>query len=87
MAGIHVDSSGSFAKPRSQSPKVINAWAQARDSFAKTLIGGIILGILTIAYIVALFKEIAAANNILVMISSGLGFLLGGRDKNPPSNP
>ena len=78
---LHVDQSGSISKPKTQSPKVIQAWSQARDSFARTVIGGVVLGLLTIAYIVALFQKIDGANSILVMLGSGIGFLLGGRER------
>jgi hypothetical protein len=78
---IHLDPSGSILKPRTQSPKVIQAWSQARDSFARTIIGGILLALLTIAYIAALFLKVDGASSILVMIGSGLGFLLGGRER------
>lgn len=81
---LHVDQSGSISKPKTQSPKVIQAWSQARDSFARTVIGGVVLGLLTIAYIVALFQKIDGANNILVMLGSGIGFLLGGRERGNP---
>lgn len=77
---LHLDNSGVIPKPRTQSPKIINAWSQARDSFTRTIIGGVILGLLTIAFIVAMFYKIENANNILVMLGTGLGFLLGGRD-------
>lgn len=82
---VHIDQSGSIAKPRTQSAKVIQAWSQARDSFTRTVIGGCLLGLLTIAYIAALFLKIENANNILVMLGSGLGFLLGGRDRGQSS--
>jgi hypothetical protein len=81
---LHVDQSGSISKPKIQSPKVIQAWSQARDSFARTVIGGVVLGLLTIAYIVALFQKIDGASNILVMLGSGIGFLLGGRERGNP---
>ena len=81
--GLHVDQSGSISKPKTQSTKVINAWSQARDSFTRTVIGGVVLGVLSIAYVVALFMKIDDAHNILVIVGSSLGFLLGGRDKTP----
>jgi hypothetical protein len=78
---LHLDQSGSISKPKTQSPKVIQAWSQARDSYTRTVIGGAVLGLLTIAYIVALFLKIDSASNILVMLGGGLGFLLGGRER------
>lgn len=78
---LHLDQSGTIPKPRTQSPKVIQAWSQARESYARTVIGGIVLGLLAIAYIVALFMKVDGASSILVMLGSGLGFLLGGRDR------
>jgi len=79
---LHVDPGGGFTKPKTQSPKAIKAWGQARDSFARTLIGGGVLLLLGIGYCVALYNKLESASNILVVIASGLGFLLGsGRGK------
>jgi hypothetical protein len=51
------------------------------------ILGTAILALLTIAYIVALFCKIEGASSILVLVGSGLGFLLGGgRDKGGPSD-
>lgn len=86
-AQLRLDSSGSIAKQRSQSPKTIEAWSRARESLARTIIGGVILGFLTIAYIFALFLHIDSANNILVLLGSGLGVLLGGRDRGSQNGP
>lgn len=74
---LHVDQSGSISRPKTQSPKAIQAQGQARESLARTVIGGVVLCLLTIAYIVALFQGIDGANNILVLLGSGIGFLLG----------
>lgn len=76
---VHLDKSGSL--PKAATPKAIQASAKARDSFARIIFGGSILGLLAIAYIAALFCEIEGANNILVILGSGLGFLLGGQDR------
>jgi hypothetical protein len=81
QSSLHLDESGTISKPRTQSPKVIHAWSLARDTYARTVIGGVLLALLTIAYIVALFMKAEGASNILVLLGSGLGFLLGGRDK------
>ncbi len=75
---LHLDKSGSLPKPKTQSPKTIRAWSQARDSFARIVTGGGVLGVLTIAYLIAVFNKIEGASSILVVIGSGLGFLLGG---------
>ena len=74
---LHIEKTGNLPKPRSQSPKTIKALGQARDSFTRILAGGFVLGVLTIAYVVALFNKLEGASNILVVIGSGLGFLLG----------
>jgi len=84
---LKVDTSGGIVRPRTQSPKAIRAWSQARDSFTRTVLGGIVLVLLTLAYVVALFQRLEGAANILVVIGSGLGFLLGsGRDRSPDSD-
>jgi hypothetical protein len=83
---LHVDNSGSISKPKTQSPKTIQAWSQARDSFTRTLFGGAVLVILAIAYVVALFCKIENANSILVVLGSGLGVLVGSRDRGPSSD-
>lgn len=69
-----------------QTPVKIRAHAEARNSLAKIIIAGIVLGTLTIAYIVALFNEMPEANGILGLLGTGLGFLLGGRDRESNSN-
>jgi hypothetical protein len=78
---LHVDETGTLPKPKSQSPKVINAWSQARDSFTRTIFGGVLLSLLTLAYIAALFLKVEGAQSILLLLGSGLGFMLGGRDR------
>jgi hypothetical protein len=82
MPEIHLDPTGSTPKAKTPSPKTIKAQSDARDSFAKTLFGGLILSVLAVAYLVALFKGIDA-DKILVLLGTGLGFLLG---KNTPPN-
>lgn len=72
---LHLDKSGSLSRP--QSPKAIAALGQARNSFARTVIGGVVLCLLTMAYIVALFYKVDGASNGLTIIGTGLGFLLG----------
>lgn len=76
---MHLDKSGTIPPSKPPSPKTIEAMSQARDRFIRTLCGAIILVALTVAYVVALFKELEAASNILVLLSSGLGFLVGTR--------
>jgi hypothetical protein len=81
MSNIHLDKSGSVNAKRPASPKTIEALAQSRDNLIKTGVGAGILLILTISYIVALFRELEAANNILVLLGSGLGYLWGSKNK------
>ena len=78
---LHVDESGSISKPKTQSPQAIRASAEARNSLAQIIIGGIILGLLSLAYIVALFNGISGASEILVIVGSGIGFLLGSNSR------
>jgi hypothetical protein len=78
---LHVDESGSIPKPKTQSPQAIRASAEARNSLTQIIIGGIILGLLSLAYIVALFKWISGASEILVIVGSGIGFLLGSNSR------
>ena len=84
----HLDETGSIPKPKTQSgpsPKIIKAHSQARVSFWRTIIGGGVLGLLTLAYITALFKGVDNASNILVILGSGVGFLLGSGDRQSSS--
>jgi hypothetical protein len=80
-SNLHVDKTGTLGKPKTQSPKTIQAWANARESFTRTVIGGVVLALLVIAYGMALVWKPEHGNGILVVIGSGLGFLLGGREK------
>ena len=75
---LHLTSGGSG---RPQSPKAIKAYGQARESFVRVIVGGVVLGILAIGYIIALWNKLEGAHDILLVIGSGLGFILGGRDK------
>lgn len=69
-------------RAQSQSPQAIRAQGHARVSFARVVVGGIVLGLLAVGYVIALFNKLDAAHDILLVIGSGLGFLLGsGRDK------
>ncbi len=63
-------------KPVAETPKSILARSQAREGFTRTLIGGGILCLLVIAYIVALFLKVEGASSILVVIAAGVGCLL-----------
>jgi hypothetical protein len=66
--------SGSAKAP---TPSMIAASAKARESFARVLIGGGVLVLLTLAYLVALACKLDAAQGVLPVIGTGLGFLLG----------
>lgn len=72
---IHL-SSGRAPQQR-QTPQVIAASGKARDSIARTVIGGSILGVLSVAYVVALFTKHPDTGGVLGVIGTGLGFLLG----------
>ncbi len=61
----------------SQSPKAIEALGKAREGVARILFGGSTLFVLAIAYVFALFLEVRGAENLLVVISSGIAFELG----------
>jgi hypothetical protein len=58
-------------------PQAIAAQGKARDSLARTIIGGVVLGFLCVAFIVALCKDLPETGGILGVIGTGLGFLLG----------
>ena len=76
---LHLDRSGSSrAKP--QTPKAISALGQARESFARTCIAGVVMLGLLIALGIALWKESDHVHSILLILGSGLGYLLGSRD-------
>jgi hypothetical protein len=78
---IHLDQSGSIKATKPLPPKTIEALAQSRDNLIRTSVGSGILLILTIAYISALFLKVEQANNILVLLGSGLGYLWGSKSK------
>jgi hypothetical protein len=62
-------------------PKVIQAQSHARISTIRIWAGSSILGLLTLGYLVSLLyvgKDVPA---LLPLIASGIGFLLGGRDR------
>jgi hypothetical protein len=71
---IRIDQHGSI---RPHTPKAIDAMGKAREGFARVVVGGVVLGGLTLAYIVGLFMRVPDVHNILVVVGSGVGFLLG----------
>ena len=75
--GLNTQGSGSIPTPKTQSTKTIHASGQAREGFTRVVFGGILLAILAIAYVVALFCKIDEADKILLIVGSGIGFLLG----------
>jgi hypothetical protein len=83
---LHVDRAGEIGKPKTQSPKAIHAWGQAREGFARVVAGGVILGALAVAYIFAVFLQAPEADKILLVLSSGVGFLLGRGSKSSSSD-
>ena len=75
---LRLGKSGATVTTRSAPVKTIVATAKARESYVRVIIVGLILSLLTVAYIVALFMKVEGAQSILVIIGSGVGFLLGG---------
>lgn len=74
---------GSF-KP--SSPKAIKEHGRARDSFTRTMFGGSTLILLVALYGIALVTKAAGADAILGVVGTGLGFLIGGRDRGSSSD-
>lgn len=70
---------GGFSEktPRPASPKAIEAAGVARESFARLIICGIVLGMLVICFAIAMWREANYARDILLVIGSTLGFLVG----------
>ena len=79
--GIHIEKSGGVV-PLS-SPKMIQAQSHARLSMVRTWAGSIVLGLLTLAYLLSLYVG-KDAPGLLPVIAGGIGFLLGGRDRDRP---
>jgi hypothetical protein len=77
---FHPEVTGTLSPPRPPTPKDRKAASQARNSFAGILIGGAVMILLTIAYIVALFKKLDDAQNILVVIGSSLSLFVINRN-------
>ena len=59
-------------------PKKIEAHSKSRDSFARIIILGLLLGFLCLALITALFIKEEVAKDILLVISGVAGYLAGG---------
>jgi len=74
---IHIDKSGTLPRAKVTSPKAIQAWGNARESFARVIIGGAVLVILAIGYLIALSYKMPESDKILLVLGSGLGFVLG----------
>jgi hypothetical protein len=77
QSGLHVIQAGGTTRATQPTPKVITAQSESRNSFARIIIGGIVLGILCIALIVALACRQENVRDILIVLSGGLGYMLG----------
>ena len=80
-SGLQVTKSGSSGRVPVQTAELIRATGEVKENAHRVLIAGVLLGLLAIAYIVALFRDNNAAQGILAVISSGIGFLLGRGDR------
>jgi len=74
--GLQLDRSGS-TRIKPLSPKAIHAQSQARESLARMVIAGILLTIIGIGFVVSLIINDGNMKDILLVISSALGYLLG----------
>lgn len=83
--GIQLDPFGS-ARPKSPGPKTILANAYARESFWRTIIAGVVLGALVIALIIAMLCRPEHVSAILAVLATGIGYLLGSRERKSPED-
>jgi len=69
---------------RSKVPSNSYSDLKSKRSRSKRLkvVAGVVLSLLTLAYIVALFMKVEGAQGILLVIGSGMGFLLGRGSRN-----
>lgn len=83
---LHVDNVGSVPKPRTISPKAIQAQGQVWESLIRVIGGFLIVIILCCAYIYLAINKIEGAQSVLVVIGTGVGFLLGRGEKQNQNN-
>ena len=69
---------------RSKVPSNSYSDLKSKRSRSKRLkvVAGVVLSLLTLAYIVALFTQVEDAQGILLKIGRGMGFLLGRGSRN-----
>jgi hypothetical protein len=73
--GVHVP--GGHTAPKQLSPTAIKESGRARDSLARTILGGAVLILLCAIYTLALWQKPEVAQAALPLTGSGLGFLSG----------
>ena len=72
--------SGGQAKFSQPTPKLIDAHSQSRNSFARIVVTGIILGLLCITLGIALYARPENVKDIILAIVALGGYLAGSRD-------
>lgn len=75
--GLRLDPSGSLPRQRTESPKSIAARGRVQENIARVYIGGALLLILAVGYLVALCYGVQGSGEVLGILGMGLGFLLG----------
>lgn len=75
--GLHLEKSGGVTIQRQPSPKSILASGHARESLARVVIVGVVLGLLVVCLGCSLVWRPDQAKDVLLVIGSTLGFLLG----------
>jgi hypothetical protein len=67
----------------SATPQMVKATGQARENYARVIIGGCVLGCLSLALVVALVWRPDQVTAIAATLGTMGGFLLGPRPQNP----
>lgn len=76
-SGMRVEPGGFASKPKPASPRAIEASGYARDSFTRLIICGVVLLLLIVCFGIAMWQKLEYARDILLVVSSTLGFLAG----------
>lgn len=75
--GVRIDRGGETKVSKPATPKAIDAHSQSRNSFAKIVIIGVLLALLTLALFVALIWRPEHTKDLLLVIGSIAAYIAG----------
>lgn len=82
LESFHINEGGLSKQPTTNiDVKQLQVKLQAREDLIKVCIGGGIISVLTIAYLIGLANNNSSVDKLLGIIGLGIGYLLGSQDR------